>query len=282
MVECTANPRISVIVAVHNGVETLQQCLDSVISQSYQNIELIVIDGNSEDGTVELLETNQDKLSYWVSEPDRGIYNAWNKALMHATGEWVCFLGADDYFWHVDALRDFAIALKAIPADVNVVFGRIMLLSPEGSELYPIGEPWHQVKHRFKQVMSIPHQAVMHRRSLFLEHGLFDESFQIAGDYELLLRALTERDAVFVSILLVGMRQGGISSDPKNSLRTLFELRRAQKMHGLRTPGPVWLGAVMGVFLRQAMMKLLGEGKARAVLDVVRRLKGQPPYWTKV
>lgn len=282
MVECPANPRISVIIAVHNGVETLQQCLDSVIAQSYQNIELIVIDGNSKDGTVELLETNQDKLSYWVSEPDQGIYNAWNKALMHATGEWVCFLGADDYFWHVDALRDFAIALQSIPGDVNVIFGRIMLLSSEGSELYPIGEPWQQVKQRFKQLMSIPHQAVMHRRSLFLEHGFFDESFQIAGDYELLLRELMERDAMFVPILVVGMRQGGLSSNPKNSLRTLFEIRRAQRIHGLRHPSPVWLGAVLRVYLRLAMMRLLGESNARFVLDIGRRLNGQPPYWTQL
>jgi glycosyltransferase involved in cell wall biosynthesis len=90
---------ISVIVAVFNGAKTLQQCIDSVAGQTYPHKELIVIDGGSIDGTREILEGDATKLAYWVSEPDRGIYHAWNKALARARGDWICFLGADDYLW---------------------------------------------------------------------------------------------------------------------------------------------------------------------------------------
>ena len=90
-------PLISVVTAVFNCKSTLQQCLDSVAQQTYAHIELIVIDGGSTDGTVELIQANAQRIAYWISEPDRGIYNAWNKALAKATGDWICFLGTDDY-----------------------------------------------------------------------------------------------------------------------------------------------------------------------------------------
>ena len=76
-----SSPLISVIVAVFNGAKTLRQCIDSVDRQSYLNKELIIIDGGSKDGTVDIIKNNQGKIAYWVSEPDRGIFNAWNKAL---------------------------------------------------------------------------------------------------------------------------------------------------------------------------------------------------------
>ena len=91
-------PLISIIVAVYNGEKTLQRCIDSVFSQTYPHKELIIIDGGSTDGTVDILQTNNDKITYWKSEPDNGIYQAWNKALDHAKSDWICFLGSDDYF----------------------------------------------------------------------------------------------------------------------------------------------------------------------------------------
>ena len=91
-------PLITIIIAVFNGAKTLQQCIDSVAQQSYPNKELIIIDGGSKDGTLDLLKANSEKIDYWVSETDNGIYNAWNKGLAQANGDWICFLGADDFF----------------------------------------------------------------------------------------------------------------------------------------------------------------------------------------
>ena len=274
-------PLISLIIAVYNGKATLQQCLDSVVQQTYGNIELIVVDGGSTDGTVDILIANAEHISYWVSEPDRGIYNAWNKALAQAHGEWICFLGADDFLWDAQVLERMAVQLLLVPADIHVAYGQIMLLNNDGVELYPVGQPWEEVKERFKQVMCVPHPAVMHRRSLFERHGNFDESFRIAGDYELLLRELKTADAFFVPAILVAMRQGGVSSDPTNTLAALRELRSAQRKNGQRWPGSIWLAAVARAQTRLLLWKLLGEPKARRLLDLGRRIMGLPAHWTK-
>lgn len=275
-------PKISVIIAVYNGARTLQQCLDSVTQQEYPYIELIVVDGGSDDGTVDLLKANHNKISYWISESDSGIYHAWNKALVHATGDWVCFLGADDFLWNERTIADIATDLQRLPPNVRVAYGQIMLLTHEGNRIHPLGDPWDKAKERFRHVMSIPHQAVMHRRSMFDLNGHFDQSFRIAGDYELLLRELKAADAVFLpNQIVTGMRIGGISSDPKNSLKALNEIRRAQRMHGQRLPGRVWLAAVLRVYLRTIMWRLLGEKTSNKVIDTIRNQIGLPSYWTK-
>lgn len=275
-------PLISIIVAVYNGKATLQQCIDSVVHQTYSNKELIIIDGGSQDGTAELLKTNDDYLSYWISEPDQGIYNAWNKALAHAKGEWICFLGADDYFWDTRVLERMSEQLVKLSSGVCIAYGKVMLINYEGESLYTEGKPWKLIKERFKQVMCIRHQAVMHRRNLFEQHGVFDESFRIAGDYELLLRNLKKTDACFIpDIIVVGMRQGGVSSDPANSLATMQELRRAQRLHDLQRPGLIWLMAMVRIYIRLLLWKWLGEQNTRKVLDMGRSVLGKSPYWTK-
>ena len=245
-------PLLSVLVAAYNSGATLQQCLDSVISQTYGNVELIVIDGGSSDGSVEVLRANSRHIAYCVSEPDRGIYHAWNKALAQAKGEWICFLGSDDYLWDEQVLARVASKLTQVPDDINVAYSQVNLVGVGGELLYPIGEPWMQLKERFKQLMCIPHPSVLHRRRLFREHGVFDESFRIAGDYELLLRELESRDAFFMpDIVFSAMRQGGISSALGNTLSALREVRAAQRKNGLRWPGRIWLLALVRAYLRE-------------------------------
>ncbi len=276
-------PTITVVVATHNNMETVQQCIDSVALQTYPDKELIIIDGGSTDGTVDLLKANQQVIAYWVSEPDRGIYHAWNKGLTRAGGDWICFLGADDHFWDRYVLTKMAEELAKLPVEIRVAYGQIMLLSGAGEGLYAIGEPWERLKQRFLKSMCIPHPGMMHRRSLFEQHGGFDESFRIAGDYELLLRELKTTDAAFIpSLVTVGMRQGrGESSHPTATLRVLQETRRAQRMHGQRLPSRSWLFSVTKVYLRLLLWHVFGEPIARKTLDFGRRLMGQPAYWTR-
>ena len=277
-----STPLISIIVAVFNGVKTLQQCIDSVAMQTYPNKELIIIDGGSNDGTVDLLRVNQEHITYWISEPDSGIFNAWNKGLTQARGEWICFLGADDFFWDSQVLERLSPQLEKLPASIHVAYGQIMLISADGESLYSVGEPWQKIKARFKQVMCINHQGVMHRRGLFQLYGKFDESFHISGDYELLLRELKTSDASFIpDIIIVAMRQGGISSKPANTLLTMQELRRAQRMHGQPLPGWIWLMAMARVYMRLLLWNSIGEQATRKLLDLGRRMTGRPCYWTK-
>jgi len=273
---------ISVIVAVFNGEATLQQCIDSVARQTYPNKELIVIDGGSKDGTVDLLKANREKIAYWISEPDSGIYNALNKGLAQARGEWICFLGADDYFWDEQVLERLAGQLEHLPPDIRVAYGQIMPIGVDGQMLQAVGQPWEQAKEPFKQSMCIPHVGMMHRRSLFEQHGKFDETFRIAGDYEFLLRELKTGDAAFIpDIITVGHRHGGLSTDKDNYLRTLLETQRAQRMHGQFFPGKLLLTEIVKESLRLTLWKVLGERLARRLLDLNRRIRGLPPHWTK-
>lgn len=277
----TPSPFISIIVAVFNGVETLQQCIDSIAMQTYSNKELIIIDGGSNDGTVALLEANNKQINYWISERDSGIYNAWNKGLSQVKGTWICFLGADDFLWEKDVLLHIASELTSIPADIRLVYGQIMLLNDRGEGLHLLGEPWGAVRVRFQQTMCIPHPGLMHHHSLFEQRGKFDESFRIAGDYELLLRELKLAEARFLpNVVVVGMRQGGVSSTPENSFKMMREIRRGQRIHGLRI-GRYWLFAMVRVYLRLLLWKIFGEEYARKLLDIGRRIMGLPAFWTK-
>jgi len=275
-------PLISIIVAVYNGANTLQRCIDSIARQSYANKQLIIIDGGSNDGTLELLQANQQYIDFMLSEPDTGISNAWNKGLVHVKGQWVCFLGADDYFRDDQVLSTLSKHLVQLPASIRVAYGQIMLVNSIGEELYLSGSPWPMVKERFKQLMSIPHPGTMHRSNLFEQFGLFNESFRIAGDYEMLLRELKSSDAAFIpDLVTVVMPQGGVSSTPENSLLQLREVRAAQRLQGLSRPGISWLMAMTRVYIRLFLWRVLGETTTRKLLDFGRHCMGLPSFWTR-
>ncbi len=262
-----ANPLVSIIVAVFNGSATLQQCINSVKQQVHPNKELIIIDGGSTDGTVNLLTENAGNISYWISEPDRGIYSAWNKGLAQAHGEWICFLGADDFLWDPTVLERMVAHLQTLPQSIHVAYGQIMLIGEDGKPSRTIGEPWEQAREHFKRYMNIPHVGTMHRRKLFELNGNFDESFQIAGDYELLLRELKTGDAVFIpNIIVAGQRLGGISTHANSNLKIKLEVWRAQRMHGLPLQWGAVLKEIADEYMQLALKKVFGESSTRKLL----------------
>ena len=274
--------KITVIIASLNAGSTLQRCLDSICNQSHKNYEIVVMDSGSKDGTVDILERNAHRLVYWESEPDKGVYDAWNKALDHATGEWICFLGVDDYFWSSDVLEKLMPHLgKAYPESL-VVYGKVAYVNKMGEFLDTIGEPWEKVAEKFKQTMPLPHPGLMHHREIFEKHGKFDSSFRIAGDYEFLLRELKEGSAVFVpDVIVVGMQMGGASTDPRNVSLMLKETRLAAIRHGRKRIGIHWVIVIVKVRIRHILWSLLGERTARRALDVGRVLLGKKPVWSR-
>jgi glycosyltransferase involved in cell wall biosynthesis len=275
-------PLISIIVAVFNGETTFQQCIDSIEQQTYLNKELIVIDGGSTDGTVGLIKENDSHLNYWISEPDRGIYNAWNKGLAQAKGEWICFLGADDYFWEDTVLERMVPQLTMFPVSIRVAYGQIALVDANGEVIRKEGEPWEFAKKRFNQFMCIPHVGTMHRCELFERHGKFDETFRIAGDYELLLRELKTGDAAFIpNIITAGQRLGGISTDTTYYLLSLQETWRAQRMNGKLLPSKYLINKIAIEYFRRLLWMVCGEKLAKKLLDLRRRSKGLPPHWAE-
>jgi len=226
--------RISVVIAVLNAEASLGGCLDSVIAQDYQNLQLVVIDGGSSDASVEVMRAREESISYWESGPDRSIYHAWNKGLARVEGDWVHFLGSDDRFASSDVLTRVAERLQRCNPETRVAYGQVAVVSEPGEVLEIIGRPWDEARCRMRIGMPIPFPGVFLHRSLFNIQAGFDELFQISGDYEFLLRELMDRPPLFLDNLVVTfMTPGGRSSSRENRLLRCVEDARARRLHGL-------------------------------------------------
>lgn len=275
-------PHISIIIAVYNSADTLQRCIDSVKMQEYPSKELIVIDGDSTDGSVKIIEADAAHIDYWVSEPDNGIYHAWNKGLDHACGDWIHFLGADDYFMDSGFLTGVAKGIEGCPQDVRVVYGREAVVSATGDVLETRGEPWENVGKRFVREMSIPHPAVFHRRDLFEDRGRFDESFRICADYELLLRELKTGRACLVPDVLKAVSYSGASKRWDTIVTVVFETARAQRMNGIFPYRPSWFWFFAKTVVKSRLALSVGDRFTRRLVDYYRLLTGRPRIWTRM
>jgi glycosyltransferase involved in cell wall biosynthesis len=221
-------PLVTVITAVFNGRPYLEGCLDSVLRQDYPNIEHIVWDGGSTDGTIDILRQYNDRIAFWRSEPDQGVYDAWNKALLESRGEWICFLGADDELLPNAVSSYMAFANQNPDAEYLASKGRVVYSSGY-EEIY--GRPWTWKE--FSRRMYALHVGSMHKKTLFERYGQFDTSYRLTGDYEFLLRPHAELRFAFMPIVTVLVRGGGIS----DCTRALYESNRAKlKTGGLPRP----------------------------------------------
>ncbi len=213
--------KISIITATFNSNKTLEQSIRSVISQNYKNFEYIIIDGGSTDGTKELIKKYKSHLSYTVSENDEGIYDAWNKGINKATGEWVMFLGADD-FLVPDALQSYIDFIEEQDTkSVLYISSKVNLLSQTGKITRTYGWPWEWKT--FKRVNLIAHPGSLQSMSLFKNYGKYDVSYKIVGDYELLLRPKEKLNGLFLNKITANVTEGGASS----KIETFYELKRA-------------------------------------------------------
>jgi glycosyltransferase involved in cell wall biosynthesis len=232
--------KISVITAVRNNRDTIAAALDSVLAQSHPDIELVVIDGASTDGTLEVLQQYAPRLQVLISEPDRGIYDALNKGLAHASGDVVGFLHADDFL----ADRSILAVIAATFADdtLDGVYGDLQYVSK--SQPDRIVRQWRS--RPFQPVLLArgwmpPHPTLYLRREIYRRFGGFDTSYHIAADYDFMLRILCsgELRLHYLPQVLVRMRTGGASNRSlRNLLHKSREDWRAIRRHrvgGLRT-----------------------------------------------
>jgi glycosyltransferase involved in cell wall biosynthesis len=221
-------PQISVITVCINAVEFIEQAIHSVVTQTYPQIEYIIIDGGSTDGTVAIIRRHESRLAYWHSRPDRGVAHAFNLGLAQARGDWLLYLNADDFLLEATVIEQMAPHLLR-HQEAEVVFGQMISLTRE-KDPKPVplcqvgGHPWRWQE--FRRLNMIPHQAAFTHRLFFDRVGDFDETFRIAMDYEHYLRAGAGLRAQFVPLPLVGMRAGGHCV--KNIADTLREFKRAQ------------------------------------------------------
>ena len=221
----TELPLVTVITAVYNMELRIAGCVESVLRQDYPNIEHIVIDGCSSDGTVDILRRYSNQIALWQSELDDGLYYAWNKGLIEARGEWICFLGADDEFLP-DAVSNYMAFATRNPS-AEYLGSKVEVVDPSGYKRI-WGRPW--TWKRFQTRMTWLHAGSMHRRSLFDRLGVYDVSYKTVADYEFLLRAGPQLKAAYMPVLTVVMRTGGIS----HSRQAIEEHIRATVITGRR------------------------------------------------
>jgi glycosyltransferase involved in cell wall biosynthesis len=214
-------PSITLILATRNAARTLPGALKSIWDQQEPKVEVIVIDAASTDGTLSLLHADNDRIDYWVSEPDAGIYEAWNKGIAEARGEWIGFLGSDDRLLP-GALSAYRDAIRSGDPELEYLSSRIRKPSISGRTRI-LGQPWEWIN--FRRWMTVAHPGSLHHRSLFAELGGFNPRYRSAGDYELLLRAGITLRAGFLNRVTVTMQPGGIS----DSTLSLHETFRAQR-----------------------------------------------------
>lgn len=203
--------KISIITVTYNCIDTIERTIKSVLQQSYTNYEYIVVDGDSTDGTKRLLDKYKDVFSYYISEPDSGVYNAMNKALKHVTGDIVEFLNGDDYFIDKYVLERVNNEFENNP-DMEVLVGK--------DKLGIVSSVHYPEKYTSIYVDTVfPHQAVFSKYKVFLDIGFFDESYRICSDRDWLLNAWSKNyNFRFVDDVYVYFEKGGSSFSSDTSL----------------------------------------------------------------
>jgi len=215
-------PEISIIVATYNSERTIEQCLEAITAQKDIRTELIIVDGGSGDSTLDIISDFRAQVDVLISEPDHGVYDAWNKGIHASAGDWIMFVGSDDYL-NVGVL-DCLHGMVDRSVGIDYISGKVMLIDTDGIPLRIIGKPFNWKK--FCKYMVVAHVGSLHSRRLYNSLGLYNTEFKICGDYEFLLRAGPSLRAEFVDIVIAKMTVGGVSSENINALVETFSAKR--------------------------------------------------------
>ena len=203
--------KISIITTAKNSVKTIEDTILSVISQTYKNVEYIVIDGGSTDGTLEIIKKHSQFIDYWKSEPDNGIYNAFNKGISIATGEYVGLLNSDDYYHSKDVLETLVQNILSNGQD-KIYHANMVTIDKNKNIIRRYLYSSKKISERYQRT-PFCHPTMFVPLNLYSEIGLFQEKYKIAGDYEFILRALKNNIKFYhINQTFVCMRVGGFSS----------------------------------------------------------------------
>lgn len=229
--------KISIITVTYNSAATIAGCIASVNKQTYPDIEHIVVDGASKDGTVEIIRSIANRVSQLISEPDKGIYDAMNKGIRMATGDVIGILNSDDFFTSKEVIAHIVSAFEK--NEVDGVYGDICFVKPENLNqvVRYYSARWFNPS-LFRFGFMPPHPSVYFRRTCFLELGLYKEDYRIAADYELLIRFLkvNRLKTHYLNFCVVTMRTGGDSTrNLKSNLILNQEIVRGCRENGIYT-----------------------------------------------
>ncbi|MES2284324.1 MAG: glycosyltransferase family 2 protein [Bacteroidota bacterium] len=218
-------PLISIITIVYNGAKYIERTINSVINQTYHNIEFIIIDGGSTDQTLDIIKKYEDKITFWKSEPDLGIADAFNKGISVAKGSIIGFVNSDD--WYEDDTIEKVVGYFD---SYSVVFGDVQFWEKNKKTHRTYGD-----HNRLHHGMTIAHPAVFVKKEIYNKYGLFNLEYKIAMDYEFILRLYFNKVSFYnIESILVNMSLGGLSD--RKWLEACIEER---KIKGLYI-GKIW------------------------------------------
>jgi glycosyltransferase involved in cell wall biosynthesis len=243
MAQLTQPSTVSIITVCFNSCATIRQTIESVLSQDYTAIEYIIVDGESTDGTVEIVREYRDRIHAFISEPDGGIYDAMNKGIRLATGDIVGILNSDDYYADHRVVSDLVGALEQ--AKVDAVFADLLYVDRFNTarvRRYYDSSRWNPSRFRFGWMPA--HPTLFVKRKWYMRCGLYSLDYRTAADFELLVR-LFHRNAVtytYLSRPVVVMRMGGVSTRGlRHNWKFNREIVRACRANGIWTTLPLIL-----------------------------------------
>ncbi|MET7259478.1 glycosyltransferase family 2 protein [Dyadobacter jiangsuensis] len=228
--------RVSILTVVYNGAATIRHSIDSVLAQDYPDIEYIIVDGNSKDGTQDIVRSYGNKIARFLSEPDAGIYDAMNKGIQLATGDVIGILNADDFYAYPSVVSEVAGVLAASNADAS--YGDLEYI--DANDATVVRRKWVSGAYKvgaFLNGWMPPHPTFFVRKEVYNTHGLFRLDLGSAADYELMLRFVHRENIklAYLPKVLVKMRSGGVSNSTlKNRIAANRNDRLAWKINNLK------------------------------------------------
>ncbi len=223
-------PLVTIITPSYNSEKYIEKTIQSVLNQNYLNIEYIIIDGGSTDGTIEIIKRYEDKIDYWISEPDQGIYHAMHKGIMLATGEIIGNINSDDYY--VENIISPIVDIFKENQTISIVHGGINVIDLNGHFLkYMPGN-----HNKLYKSMSVRHPSVFIKKEVYIKMGGYDYSFTIGADRELMLRLHRAKYLFFnVDIAVANFRLGGVSDGiSKTKMKEAIRLYKKYKLSVFR------------------------------------------------
>jgi glycosyltransferase involved in cell wall biosynthesis len=210
-------PKVTIITVCRNGADTIEDTIRSVIGQGYGNLEYIIVDAESDDGTADIIERYKDHVTVWIREPDNGITDAWNKGIKRATGEIIGIINADDFY--ASGTIATVIDVFANNAGCGFVFGDLTMVNGATGRSYKVpGRPEYIESTRY-HMLGVPHPTVFVGKWVYDEVGLFDTRYRICADYELIRRVITKGiKGICIPRTLTIMREGGVAERERTLL----------------------------------------------------------------
>lgn len=214
------NPLISIITISRNNAVGIEKTIQSVINQTYKNIEYIIIDGNSTDNTVNVINKYEKCISYWISEPDTGIYNAMNKGIRHSKGDYVVFINSGDELFEPQTVQKIVSQSDCF----DIVYSNLKMINEKKPFIKDSPE---KLTFQYFYLNALPHPATLIKRTLFNSIGYYDETLKIVSDWKWFMIAICKMNVSYkkTDILAARFYEDGISSD-KSQKTILVEERR--------------------------------------------------------